>query len=84
MALFVSNISCPTCGKTEGLYRLDDCRWAYCKTHRTKWIAEPIDDDDAYDENEGRRRYTEIGMSTFTYVGPDVERYKAIVRKQSK
>jgi hypothetical protein len=55
--------------------------WFYCERHKVKWLAgwdlSHADETDA----EQQRRYDEIGLDVFEYLGPDAEGYKSFIEK---
>jgi hypothetical protein len=73
----IFNCVCPTCGKAEGPFYIRRSLWFYCREHKVKWIAgydlsvadEPPDD-------ECKRRFDEIGLGEFKYLGPDADEYE--------
>ena len=87
---YVRHGGCPTCGKTEGPFRIGHSLWGYCREHKVKWIAARnwhamLNDLPTRDEAEEARLYDELGLGGFRYIGPDVEDYERFrQRRRSK
>jgi hypothetical protein len=71
---------CPTCGKAEGPFYMGQSLWLYCREHKVKWLAGyDLTANEATDE-DCKRRYEEIGLGAFKYLGPNAERYEQAKR----
>jgi hypothetical protein len=73
---------CPTCGKAEGPFYIRHSVWFYCREHKVKWLAgyDLTADPDAPLDEDCKRRFEEIGLGDFKYLGPDAEEYEQAKR----
>jgi hypothetical protein len=72
--------ACPHCGKREGPIWIRQSFWFYCADHKVKWLAgyDLSRSDDL--EDDEKRRFNEVGIGDFTYIGPDAKGYYAARR----
>jgi hypothetical protein len=72
-------LRCPQCNKIDGTTQIGESLWGYCTTHRTKWIA-AWDFKAPVNREDQQRRYDELGLGKFKYVGIDAEGYETSLR----
>lgn len=86
MKITLFDIRCPHCQAAEGPFHIGCSVWFYCREHRVKWLAgyDLSIAEELIDREQEERRYNEIGLGEFEYIGFEAERYEAMAQKRAQ
>jgi hypothetical protein len=76
--------TCPQCGASEGPIYIGRSFWHYCREHKVHWLAGYDFDRSNEVDAEEERRYHEIGLDEFKYLGPFAEEHERKKRERER